>query len=314
MSRPSLYLVTALCVAVAAVTGGCGMEASDTQIRTLGEMGVPDDAALVVSTDEYVCPHMVPVSAKADDCGATSGAKHTGIGCRVDGTFGPYVPCGTVVQAGGGTCPNCGGAYRTELEGPPERPLAPFKRSSPFGGEVVDPVAILVKGAEDPRVPSRFALNQDPKTGRFFEASPVDVLTAVAHHEQVVSPTGVPIDPTMNGYKDRARGDVVVRNVDALEGPCWRCGGNAQCASCQGAGAGALGVFGQTPPECWTCADSGRCPECEGTGFASYEGGLPPTFRSHQVQGGKAEALPSEKRGWQMKSATQGEEDAGREE
>jgi hypothetical protein len=293
---------------------GCGMEASDTQMRTRGDMGVPEDLTYKAVPGEFVCPHPVSLS------GRPFSPKEVQRGEMTEGQmpFGPFVPCGTAVPAGSGTCPSCGGQYRTDA-GDENVPLAQPKFVGPFSSDPIDPVAMQVKGSADPKSPDRYFFNQDPKTKKYFETTPADVLTTVAIHEEVVSPTGVPFDPSMNSYVDKAKGEQVVRNVAAIEGVCWRCGGLGICPECSGAATGNLGLFGQAPSDCWFCfgrdaagkdQSTGRCPDCAGSGFTTYSGGLPPGFKIGVKAGNQFNPLPSDKREWKFPEEKQGEGEA----
>jgi hypothetical protein len=284
--RQTLAFTAALLVLAAC--GGCGMEAVDNTMRTRGEMGTPDTLVVRVSDSEFVCPHIVTINNRQFSAAEVQRGD-------VEGAFGPFVPCGTIVPAGVGECPSCHGKYRTS--GPPdeEHPLALPKIMSPFGDDPIDMVAIQVKGNTDPKVPDRLAPNMDPVTKRYYEMAPADVATTVGPIEEVLSPTGVAFDPTSPSYKAGADAKVG-RVLSSIEGPCWRCGGTGDCLDCgdSGAGAGKVGVYGATPTDCWACGGEGRCPECGGTGFAAYEGGLPQSFA--MTRGGKdnLEDLPSE--------------------
>ncbi|MBX3469988.1 MAG: hypothetical protein KF878_24185 [Planctomycetes bacterium] len=283
---------------------GCGLEAVDTQMRTRGDVGVPDERALQVIDVEFVCPHVVPINERAFN------PKDVERG-EVDGVFGPFVPCNTVVTPGAGTCPRCSQRYRTPGErADEEAPVASVRMSCPRCHETVDPGAVQVRG-QDPRQPNRLAMNQCPKCALYFEMAPADVLSVVGVHEEVVCPSCVkPIDPTLNACTTSScRLGGVVRNVDALEGPCWRCGGLVLCPECQGAGAGTAAVFGNTPSDCWACGTTGRCHECEGTGFSTYHGGLPPNFSLYRNVGGKQQPVESKQRNWQHASPADGRRD-----
>lgn len=262
------------------VLAGCGMEAVDLTMRTRGSVGVPDDMAIKVSSEpEFVCPNVVAAN------GRPFSAKDVARG-DLEGAFGPFVPCNTVVQAGKGTCATCNQPYRTPGNDGDE-PLAFPRFTSPFSGETVDPVALKVMGGEDPRNPDRLAQNYDPKAKRYFEVVPGDVVTVIDFHEEVVSPKGTPFDPTDNGVRETG-GDAVVHVVDGFEGVCWRCGGTAFVQETAGNGTEFFAVFG---------VDTVKCPECDGDGFCTYEGGLPPTYRAWVKQGQAYQTVPDRK--WQ---------------
>lgn len=276
---------------------GCGLEAVDTQMRTRGDVGVPDERALQVADVEFVCPHVVPINEREFN------PKDVERG-EVDGVFGPFVPCNTVVPAGSGDCPKCSQPYRTPGQGAAGEdapPVATYRMSCPYCKETVDPGAVQVRG-EDPRqLPGRQSMNSCPKCQRYYEVTPSDLLTTVGTIEEVVCPSCIkPIDPTLNACTTSScRLGGVVRNVAAFEGPCWRCAGQGICPECQGSGAGTLAVYGSTPADCWACGQAGRCQECEGSGFTAYHGGLPPKFAGHRTSQGSTTYLESAQRNWQ---------------
>lgn len=296
MVRAKLALFSGLAAGLLLVTG-CGLEAVDYQMRTRGDVGVPHERALQVAEVEFLCPHSVPINERAFS------AKDVERG-EVDGVFGPYVPCGTVVEAGTGTCPKCSQPYRTpgeRADGDDPPPLATWKMSCPVCQEALDPVALNVRG-DDPLLPTRNALNQCTKCKTYLDTVPGDVLSAIAVHEEVVCPScNKPIDPSLNACTTQTcRLGGVVRNVDSFEGPCWRCGGLGICPECHGSGTGTLSTYGpNTNINCWSCDTAGRCQDCEGSGFTTYTGGLPQKFATTKFQGGVATPLESKDRKWQ---------------
>jgi hypothetical protein len=295
--RPYLLAVLVLGVVV---VDGCGMEASDMSMRTRGSVGVPDDMAVQVVPDQFVCPNLIAANGRAFS------AKDVTRG-DLEGAFGPFVPCNTVVPAGKGTCPNsnCNAPYRTPgNEG--DEPLAFPRFASPFSGDTVDPVALKVVGGEDVKNPDRLGYNYDPKRKRFFEMAPGDAVTVISWPEEAVSPKGVPFDPTNNGV---AGTDQVVDLHESLEGVCWRCGGTG----------GVQEVGGDSIPKGLPNPKNGEsdrddvlsrhfpiygvdwihCPECLGSGFTIYEGGLPLTYRAW-ARGQKGfQTVPDSDRKWQ---------------
>jgi hypothetical protein len=289
--RPFLLAVLVLGVVV---VDGCGMEAADTTMRTRGSVGVPDDMAVKIVPDEWVCPNFVAANGRAFS------AKDIARG-DLEGAFGPFVPCGTTVPAGKGICPNtnCNQPYRTPGN-PGDEPLALPRFCSPFTGENLDPVADLPA--------ERQGMNYDPKSQKFFETTPSDVVMVLNWHEEVVSPKGTPFDPTDNGVKEGST-DGVVRLLDSFEGVCWRCGGIGGVQEVGGAGIPSglpdpkrgeserddvLGRYFSIYGVDWV-----SCPECNGTGFCSYEGGLPPTYKAWAKQQDHFQAVPSSERKWQ---------------
>lgn len=294
--RPFLLAVLVLGVVV---VDGCGMEAVDMSMRTRGSVGVPDDHSLQVVADQFVCPNLIAAN------GRPFSAKDVTRG-DLEGAYGPFVPCNTVVPAGKGTCPNtnCNQPYRTPgNEG--DEPLAFPRFASPFNGETVDPVALKVVGGEDVKLPDRLAYNYDPKAKRYYEASPSDVVTVLTWYEEAVSPKGVAFDPTNNGV---ANGEVVDL-AESIEGVCWRCGGTG----------GVQEVGGTSIPSNLPNPRNGEadrddilsrhfpihgvdwihCPECAGTGFTEYQAGLPPTYRAW-ARGQKGfQTVPDAERKWQ---------------
>lgn len=276
---------------------GCGMEAVDTQMRTRGEVGVPDERTLAVVQVEYVCPHLVPINQRPfSEQDVARG--------EVDGVFGPFVPCGTVLPEGATKCTGdgCGQPVKTPGQSG-EAPVCTVKFACPYCKTQLDPGAVQVRG-KDPKVPHRFARNQctNDKCGRYFEAAPTDLLTTIGVHEEVVCPSCLkPFDPSLNACTNAGckLAGATVRLTETIEGPCWRCAGQAICPACSGSGAGTLAVYGDTPTDCWSCGQTGRCPDCDGSGFTTYVGGLPPKFSVHKGQGPNAQAVESSARGWQ---------------
>ncbi|RMG15038.1 MAG: hypothetical protein D6731_09250 [Planctomycetota bacterium] len=282
VAAPLLCAVTALV--------GCGMQPADTRIQTRGSAGL-DVPALEVVAGEFVCPHIVSVTGQAFDVKALARGN-------VRGQFGPFVPCLTPVSGSPGstgTCPTCGGEYRIpsgdeDPEAEPtgdKPPLAVPKLRSPFDpDQLIDPVAVFVKGSKD----SILGYTVCPSTQRHFIIKESDLLLAVDHPGEVLDPSGAPIDPTVNA--DSKGG--VVQLASRFEGVCWQCGGIGICPNCKLAGEGNLGIYGSTPAECWMCGTSGRCPECGGDGFCEYEGTLPKAFSLW----GRESALASKQRKW----------------
>lgn len=308
MLRAKLALFCGLTAGMLLVTG-CGLEAVDYQIRTRGDIGVPEERALQVAQVEFVCPHSVPQRRRVAGVEVEEKAfnpKDVEHG-EIDGLFGPYVPCRTVVEAGTGTCPKCAQPYRTpgeRADGEDPPPLATWKLSCPVCQEALDPVALAVQGS-DPAMPDRNALNQCTKCKTYLDTAPGDVLSAVAIHEEVVCPScNKPVDPSLNACANSAcKLGGVVRNVDDFEGPCWRCGGQGICPECHGSGSGTLSVYGpNTNINCWSCEAAGRCHECDGSGFTIYTGGLPQKFATTKFEGGVAMPQESNKRNWQHPS------------
>ncbi len=296
--RPILLAVLVLGVVV---VDGCGMEASDMSMRTRGSVGVPNDHALQV-TEEFVCPNLLAAN------GRPFSAKDITRG-DLEGAFGPFVPCNTVVPAGKGNCPNtnCNQKYRTPgNEG--DEPLAYPRFASPFDGETIDPVALKVAGGEDVKSPDRLAYNYDPKKKKYFEAAPGDVVTVLTWYEEAVSPKGTPFDPTNNGVKE-SNGEAVVDLHESIEGVCWHCGGTG----------GVQEVGGTSIPTNLPNPKNGQsemedvlarhfpiygvdwisCPDCNGTGFTEYQAGLPLTYRAW-ARGQKGfQTVPDAERKWQ---------------
>jgi hypothetical protein len=290
--------LTATLLAGLALLAGCGMQAVDTQMRVRAEVGVPEEKALQVAEVEFVCPHVVPMNEREFNPQDVERGD-------VDGVFGPFVPCNTVVPAGTGVCPSCHQKYRTpgeRADGDDPPPLASWKLACPYCHEAIDPCYVQTKGG-DPHQPNRLALNQCPKCHKYYEVQPSDILTTLAGAvEETVCPACLkPIDPSLNACTNPScRLGGVVRNVSDFEGPCWRCGGEGLCPECHGSGMGTLSLYGSTPSECWACGGSGRCEECGGEGFTTYTGALPSTYSQFQVMRGEATALESGQRKWQF--------------
>jgi hypothetical protein len=270
------------------------MEAVDTQMRTRAEVGVPEDRVRAVEV-EYVCPHLVPINQRSFN------EKDVERG-DVEGVFGPYVPCGTVItQSGKCTGDGCGQEVRLPGQSG-DAPQAVAKFTCPYCKTGLDPGAVQVRG-KDPKVPHRLALNPctNDKCARYFEAAPTDLITTIGAHEEVVCPSCLkPIDPSLNACENASckLAGKTVRIVDDVEGPCWRCAGQGICPSCQGSGAGTLAVYGDTPTDCWACGQLGRCQECAGSGFTTYQGGQPANFSVHSGKGDAAQAVESSQRNW----------------
>jgi hypothetical protein len=311
MVRAKLALFSGLAAGMLLVTG-CGLEAVDYQMRTRGDIGVPDERALQVAEVEFVCPHNVPqrrrvagvdVDPTVEKNEKAAKPKDVEIG-EIEGLFGPYIPCGNVVEAGTGTCSKCDQPYRTpgeRAEGDDPAPLATWKLSCPVCKEGFSPVALATVRMSDPAMPNRVALNQCPKCQTYLDTTPGDVLSAVAIHEEVVCPSCTkPIDPSLNACTtSTCRLGGVVRNVDNFEGPCWRCGGQGICPECHGSGTGTLSIYGpNTNINCWSCEAAGRCHECDGSGFTIYTGGLPQKFATTKMAGGVATPQESKDRNW----------------
>lgn len=282
-----------LVLSLALVAIGCGGTSIDKQITTRAKSGYKQ-AALEVSEDEFVCPHVVSINNQAFDIKAV-------ISGEVEDQFGPFVPCLTLVRSSDGTCPNCKQAYRVSgdlAEGEEGPPLALPKLKCPHqhdgGDQLIDPVAVLVKGSKD----SILAHSNCPSCKRYFTVTETDLLLAVDIPEESLCPScNQPVSPLMNACTNKKCSlDGVIRNQDSYDGPCWRCGGLGMCPNCKGSGQGNLGIFGdKSPAECWTCGTSGRCPDCDpeakdlarveqdlrdeaGMGFSVYEGVVPTKF------------------------------------
>jgi hypothetical protein len=261
------------------------MEAVDTRIQARSEIALEIYPVEIVE-GEFICPNVVTVTNQPFRPSAVASGE-------VEDAFGPFVACGTPVEAGEGECSNCGQRYRTsgepDEEGPP---LALPKIRCPHCKEVLDPTAVLVKGSKD----STRGPNSCPKCQKYFTLVESDLLIAIDVPEEILCPgCKKPIDPSMNACTNTGCPlGGVVRNVEDFEGPCWRCGGLHLCPNCSGSGQGSQGIYGATPPDCWYCGGTGRCPECDEYGFATYEGALPPTFNPWTRDG----ALPSARRKW----------------
>jgi len=217
--------------------------------------------------------------------------------------------------------------------------------------KVIDPVHLQVRkhpqvSEEEKRWTDRHQAGMCPDCKRYFWSEPTDVLEAVPNPEQVICPACYePVDPTMNvctnedcpldgvvfevqrpnDQIEKVVGNVI-RNVETVIGPCWRCGGVKVCPSCDGAstGDGDLYPGAGLPMDCWYCqtwdpvartaSATGLCPECDDTGFVAYTGSLPEGFHWIGNVRGSIGPLPSASRGWEHQDAAardvEGEEPA----
>jgi hypothetical protein len=269
------------------------MEAVDDRIQTRSQSGHNQYAVEVVE-GEFVCPHVVSINNQPFDIKAVTSGD-------VEDQFGPFVPCLTPVQ-GEGKCSNCKGEFRTSGEplGADEEgaPMALPKLKCPHphsGGEqLVDPVAVLVKGSKD----SVLGYTNCPECKRYFTVNETDLLKTIDVHGEAHCPScKQAVDPLMNACTNaKCKLAGVLRNVDDFDGVCWRCGGLGMCPNCKGSGQGNLGIYGEkSPSDCWTCGTSGRCPECDselkeltkieralqeeaGMGFSVYQGVVPMSY------------------------------------
>ncbi len=262
-------------------TTGCGMEAVDTRVQARSEVGL-DLHPLKVAEQQWVCPNVVTITNQTFDPKTVAAGE-------VEDQFGPFVPCGTVVAAGEGTCPNCKKAYRTdgpapdyEQVGEQDLPnLAVPKFECPHCDELVDPVAVLSKGSKQARAGDSVC----PSCNEYFTVIAADEQLVVDVHEETFCPgCKQPVDPTMNMCTNRAcKLGGVIRAASGYVGPCWRCGGTSVCPNCSGTGQGSQGIYGSTPAQCWYCDghdEPGRCPECDEHGFVRYEGVLPNDYQA----------------------------------
>ncbi len=274
---------------------GCGMEAVDIRMESRSESGI-QQFSLEVVEGEFVCPHVVAIDNQAFDVRAV-------IAGEVENKFGPFVPCLTKVPSGEGECPNpaCKQPYRTSgelAEGEEGAPLALPLLKCPHphadGDQLIDPVAVFVKGSRD----SILGYTNCPKCKNYFTIKETDLLITIDVHEEALCPIcNRAVDPTMNACTNKScKSEGVIRNIPDYEGPCWRCGGLGMCPNCKGSGSGNLGIYDKSPAECWTCGVEGKCPECKGTGFSRYEGTLPKEYKAY---GRENKVFPSKKRKWE---------------
>ena len=270
-----------LCLGVL-LASGCGLEPVDTRIQFGSTVGDTREKPVSIPEGKFVCPNMILLNNRQ----VNTEAMATG---EVEDVFGPYVPCNTLLDGGSGTCPTCQQTYNTnggEAEG--------------NGVENSKSVSVMAQPAfvcpyEDcQKVISVGAFSLERETGktatagrnhchhckRHFTIIARDAVEVVGAHEEMICPScKKAVDPTLAVCAEsscKLKGKLL--NTNALEAPCWRCGGHKICPDCQGSGSGSSGIFGKTPSECWYCGDTGRCPDCDEYGFATYEDSLPVKF------------------------------------
>ena len=279
-------LPVVLLPAVALLLVGCGLEAVDTRMVARSEAGL-EQFPVEIADDAFVCPNVVTVTNQPFNPSSVAAGE-------VEDAFGPFVPCGELVQPGQGKCSNCDQEYRTSGDSGP--PLAVPAWRCPHCKSLVDPAAVLARDNKE----GALAANACMKCKKYFTVTESDLLTVIDHPEEMFCPScKKPVDPTMNACGNGAcKLGGVVRNLSGSEGPCWRCGGGGVCTNCKGAGQGSGSTYGSTPANCFVCDESGHCPECDGEGFSTYDGSLPPGYSAY---GRETMVVPASQRKWQQK-------------
>ncbi|MGE0708274.1 MAG: hypothetical protein AB7N76_18610 [Planctomycetota bacterium] len=287
---PTLILLAATTLLV-----GCGMEAVDTRIQYRSSVGDPYDESVKLPEQKWVCPNLVPLNNRPFN-------PETMANGEVEDTFGPYVPCNTLLDSPNGTCPTCGQQYHTGDQGAGDEmgvedsKTIPVKAQPAFVCPYEDCQKVINIGAQalaretgKTAIPGR---NYCWHCQRHFTIQPGEQVMVIAAPEEELCPScKKPVDPTLNVCTvDTCKLKGKVLNAQPLDAPCWRCGGTSMCPNCLGSGSGTSGIFGQTPTQCWYCGETGRCPECDDDGFVEYEGTLPVGFT--MFRGGRDDVQP----------------------
>jgi hypothetical protein len=327
-SLPSLGVSSmraALAVLLAVVLTGCGLEAVDTRIQYRSTVGDPHDHAIQIPEGKFVCANLIPLNNRPFNPEAMAAGE-------VEDTFGPYVPCNTLVDSGSGTCPTCQQKYHTEGAG--EDSDASVEDSKTLSVKAQPAFVCPWEDCQKVISVGGHALErEDGKNAtagrnycwhckRRFSVVATDSVMTVGVHEELICPScKQAVDPTLNVCTVstcKLKGKVLNGNV--LEAPCWRCGGVSICPNCHGSGTGTSGIFDygskKTPAKCWYCGETGRCPECDDDGFCKYEGSLPPEFKMFTGSKDTLKHIPAKNRKWRHKAETapaaeSGGEDAG---